>query len=666
MLINCSEIFYRYTPAMAMIVITIALIYIFYFDRTAVVCGESWLLDDQRNCTAESFYSYGNICQTMARTFSHSSLNEPDYFGDLFSCLGLAEGDHPKVEKCTGGVNWWWFTSHIPPTLPMWSPSYSPIHDQEVEVDCQYKIEPQKFHRMTIGGNKHAHQQQGHRLEYVFRITQSGCTKSCASLGGSTFEVFGLTTLFVTSCNIIEHFNNTYDIICGFEFDETLATEYPQLTEKHGQPSNCLQLTVLLSYECFMGFHDLTRQAIPSQKILVDNETFCMDMTSATTGFNPRYSKLDTTPMATIPRLNWYDIHWMRASETDNARYSSGLTLSSAASFGNTTIFSAYEYKNHTNRLGDYSQIGRPIHQLGRMPPGAPGMNYYTDGRIVRKSVVKSHDGDGIHIQVTPLPTQPSASSSYFNHLDRDYYLLGSSHMRYFYNSLVTYSFGQESIESLFRKHGDTNIFQTHFARIVLADDVADHIHETCNSLELQNQRKVFLVQTGAWDLTHSTLRRAMHDAGKGLSPLVRKLREILIGGPRNCSGLTHVVLLTSNPYPLCSNDYLGGAMGSHFPVGYCEAHRYFRNNAAIAAFNTVFIGSLLHELVIHEDVQLSIIDAYAFIHPRLVFGEDSEVVCANHFVCNIEWWDDKHNASIVYTPGGLAISRAIIDALFR
>ena len=84
---------------------------------------------------------------------------------------------------------------------------------------------------------------------------------------------------------------------------------------------------------------------------------------------------------------------------------------------------------------------------------------------------------------------------------------------------------------------------------------------------------------------------------------------------------------------------------------------------------------SALNEFYIHElseivktksnnNIEISIVDAFGIIYPRLVFPQDYEVACGNHFVCReYSKADDKWHE--IYTPGGEALITTVGVALW-
>jgi hypothetical protein len=190
------------------------------------------------------------------------------------------------------------------------------------------------------------------------------------------------------------------------------------------------------------------------------------------------------------------------------------------------------------------------------------------------------------------------------------------------------------------------------------AADIPNTLNDICNSEN--NNSKIIAIQTGAWDLTYYPLRRSLHDPN-GLSKLINYFRDVMSGNS-TCHGLQHMVLVTTPPHPHCHNiAYTTGS--DDINVNKCEYDRYFRTNAAIAAFTTKLLdGVLRNSSRMTSNIRISIIDFFGIVRPRLMLYEDNEVICQNHFVCSIMW---NAASSIVYTPGGKAVTDALIHAIF-
>jgi hypothetical protein len=63
------------------------------------------------------------------------------------------------------------------------------------------------------------------------------------------------------------------------------------------------------------------------------------------------------------------------------------------------------------------------------------------------------------------------------------------------------------------------------------------------------------------------------------------------------------------------------------------------------------------------------VIDTYNIVRPRLIFNEDNEVNCLNHYSCRVSapassrYAEGRANV-MLHTPGGAAVVKSIINAL--
>lgn len=231
----------------------------------------------------------------------------------------------------------------------------------------------------------------------------------------------------------------------------------------------------------------------------------------------------------------------------------------------------------------------------------------------------------------------------------RQYFLIGSSHMRYNFDALGEDLFGADKLPAE-RKHDDDDLGNFHLRSRLFASDVANTILETCAQFKNSSQRNTIVFQFGAWDLMYSSLRRLIMSQ-YAANRIISSLSKILAGEIK-CSGLTHVIWINSNPYPNCISD------GSP-----CIFWQNFKNNAAIAASNHHFLKSLdnLWKRNNSRRVKLSVVDAFSIIKPRLIFRFENEVLRSNHFLCRLSI-DGK--MTMVKTPGGSAVLETLKSVL--
>jgi len=258
------------------------------------------------------------------------------------------------------------------------------------------------------------------------------------------------------------------------------------------------------------------------------------------------------------------------------------------------------------------------------------------------------------------------------------YYFIGSSHMRYLFDSLIEYYHSRDVTEGIPRKHDHIKFNNMNYDFISNTNAQTHYIPKLCNTLEkLVENNVTIIVQTGAWDLSMAPLIRLIRDPTAG--PLLMNVFSDIFSGVLKCGNLKHIVWLTSMAYRICfgkKND--------------CLENRSYRTNSAIAAGNQFFLTELFkmyrsHLISRHEidgnrgSIQLSIVDAFHMIKPRLLLDDKNEATCTNHYSCRVKNpWYSSHKADLkrsddtvesdlmllIHTPAGAAIVKALIYAL--
>ena len=161
------------------------------------------------------------------------------------------------------------------------------------------------------------------------------------------------------------------------------------------------------------------------------------------------------------------------------------------------------------------------------------------------------------------------------------------------------------------------------------------------------------ILQTGAWDLAYTSLRNIINPyyAAPTLINIITKL----LNNTLLCTGLKHIIWVTSVPYPICQTTR-----------ELCFHNQGFRTNTNIAALNTFYLNHFNHlkfNLKSNISIHFSIIDAYSIIKPRLGFDEDKEVLDGHHYLFREKIPGQKKDYKLYYTPGGKAVIDSIIEA---
>jgi len=261
------------------------------------------------------------------------------------------------------------------------------------------------------------------------------------------------------------------------------------------------------------------------------------------------------------------------------------------------------------------------------------------------------------------------------------YYFIGSSHMRYLYDSVIEYYHTRNATEGIPRKHDHIKFNNMNYDFISNTNAQTHHIPKLCNTLQKSVSNNVTIIfQTGAWDLSMAPLIRLIRDSTAG--PLLMSVFSDIFSGTLKCGNLKHVVWLTSMAYFTCMDK-----------KSKCLENRSYRTNTAIAAGNQFFLTELFKMYRSHlirqkstdegnrgNRIQLSIVDAFHMIKPRLLLDDRNEVTCTNHFSCRVynPWYSvslkgsSKHSDDtverdlmlLIHTPAGAAIVKALVYAL--
>jgi hypothetical protein len=273
---------------------------------------------------------------------------------------------------------------------------------------------------------------------------------------------------------------------------------------------------------------------------------------------------------------------------------------------------------------------------------------------------------------LVPVSLPPMTVKELAGQANMLYHFVGASHMRYNFDAVTEYFLGQKVLENVPRKHDSLQIVNMRYNFIANAQHQSAFLTELCGRLQddtlssnysVRSSNHTLIFQTGAWDLSSGSLRRFLKDPNVGLRLL--KVFEGIFTGTLPCGNLKHIVWLTSLPHPVCYDD----------ANVQCEGNRSYRLNAAIAAGNDFYLRYLLR--VIREATaagltsapRVSVIDTFSIIRPRLIFNEDNEVNCLNHYSCRVSApassrYAEGHANVMLHTPGGAAVVKSIINAL--
>eukprot|EP01041_Mallomonas_annulata_P003443 gene3443-6845_t len=256
---------------------------------------------------------------------------------------------------------------------------------------------------------------------------------------------------------------------------------------------------------------------------------------------------------------------------------------------------------------------------------------------------------------------------------DKKYTFMGSSHMRYILDAVVEHYLGADILSGIGRKHADIYIANFTYDINVYAKSIASSLQGFCDEQgnvqgsSHSSSGHILFLQTGNWDLKHNGLRYTIdnHPNSPGYR-LLNVLNDIFTGNIPYY-GISHIVWMTTVPHPLCF---------SHEDNSECDKVREHHLNANIRALNDFFLRGILSSYgntslsstdttggtatttAIRNRVGLSVIDAFSVVHPRLIYDENNEVVCLNHFS------GKYYVGNVMNTPGGAAIVQCVLSTM--
>lgn len=288
-------------------------------------------------------------------------------------------------------------------------------------------------------------------------------------------------------------------------------------------------------------------------------------------------------------------------------------------------------------------------------------------------------------------------------------YMIGSSHMRYLWDSVVDkYLDGRSTLLGLPQHHSDATVGQVHYVSSLfvmqlpsLLDSLCDSIHDALQDSDTSKasplKRWRVVVQSLAWDLDYHPLRNVLQYPSS-VPALVEAVRRL---ATQRC-GQIDFTWVTAVPVPPCNASEAsstaegvrsGTSVGGHkrrTSSADCAADsRGYRNNHAIAAANEYIVEQLSNIKIMSKvgrillnDDRLSpkrkrmklkagkikevpfvrVVDAFELIYPT-----HSESVCGLHYNCakhKGKKSSPQKSVEILSTPGGDALLDSIIKSV--
>jgi len=384
-------------------------------------------------------------------------------------------------------------------------------------------------------------------------------------------------------------------------------------------------------------------------------------------------------------------IHWFTGNWVNIQSLPDNIASLLDTSFG----MSVYEYKNLNSLRSNYQNTKY------KFPSVTIALPEVISDRFIfyPRQLIRSHRHHHHHHHRS---SNNHASNNIFNISDvhqllhenmtnsnMTYIFIGSSHMRYLFDSVVEFVYDTDAIKSFDRHHTHASFANMRHYLSQTTEELSHHIKQLCGLPhefdpnyekweilpEVKNTTFTLIIQTGAWDLGMHELRHMIRYDKRG--PLLVKTLRGILTRDIPCDLLKHVVFVTSVPHPLCFDDGDDdGKKSSKYER--CVTHRGHRVSGQISASIQYFIKSIL-SFQNEIQIKLSIIDAYSIIMPRILLNDDNEVACLNHFICRVsssyninkvqDFGLSPSTVSVaivktIFSPGGSAILRSILAAI--
>lgn len=159
--------------------------------------------------------------------------------------------------------------------------------------------------------------------------------------------------------------------------------------------------------------------------------------------------------------------------------------------------------------------------------------------------------------------------------------------MRYNFDAVTEYYMGSKSLAGVNRKHDSITIHNLKYDFVSNSKHQSDFLQQLCQSLQNDTlngsgAKYTVIFQTGAWDLSMASVRRAIKDPFA--MPRLMRVFQSIFTGSLLCGGLVEILFLTALPHPLCFDDY-------NFK---CNGDRSYRTNVAIEALNHYLTSTIL------------------------------------------------------------------------
>ena len=445
---------------------------------------------------------------------------------------------------------------------------------------------------------------------------------SLQSLGGSSFDSFGMNEFGLISCKTHDLFNGNYNLTCILPI---INENYTQL---HLLNATCLNLTIYLTNQFYEAFSELYGQ-LTSNILLINNKQYCDKIKMSHNHIENRHYILND-------RITFYSGSWINQS----LRSDSDGNLSSIYRHRNIKDLSAYQFIQ--TKMTQLVYVNKLESNLLN-----PDISQKIGNQYKFQSLMITNDNLNININPTLNLT------SLFERSSHQYHFIGSSHMRFKVHALLEYLYGDDVLKNIGQvdtNYHYRNIYShtsaTDYSNLYVAEAI-DLIINLCGNVKTNF---TLILQNGAWDLFNMNFRHMMNTTNNN-QKLMLTLTNILSNPINSCPNLKHLIWLTAVPYPIC-----------HSSNTDCNQWRKYSRNSIISALNQNNLNIMIKSKV-HSNIKLSIIDSFSIMKPRLVFNEYMEVTTTLHYLATLKEYGINSNG-IVHTVAGDAELESLLLAL--
>ena len=520
------------------------------------------------------------------------------------------------------------------------------IHKTGEEVDCSYAIDSQD---MSFRFNDDT-------FTIKFTVNGKECISKTSILGGSSFHVTANNEDFLSSCGVIDLFNDNYSVECRL----------PSIPIRHAKESN------IDSYL----FSILNKTSTADSHTNIANLSLLNAFTA-----NTAYTAINATETFTV-LLQGHDMHCMNITVVlEHEHYDAfgregGLPtppqhyfpvlkdhvvcflvkksrMRSRASFRSLTDSN----KNDSSQTSSQMLLFDGSNTRGVWSRDTS--NY--DGQPYDNNIYKYKWNTGDQTsrnltekELTPFFITHNKGNDSVMSLSHEKYkecqarqtniMVGESHQRFTWSYLAYhYHEGQKIyLETLERKHGDVVFYKFALTQKFMIRNAVLYLDELICPMKgnVTAEKIAIAIQMGSWDLTASPLRNVLEHSEHGMIGVLEAIRRMQL---RGCSDMVKIVYIQPMPYPFCNiND------------GHCRYLQGWHNTYATGALSEYVRAKLLDPKYYYGDI--SIVDSVSIMKANI-----NQYECQNHFLCR---HGDKQNYRVASTPAGEALASEIITAL--